>query len=191
VLPAVGFLALGLVAMRNLSPAAIMLAPALGVALRAPATPGARRADAGTVNAAFLAVLAVAFVLFALSGISGRPLDERTYPAAAVRYMDARGLFDAPHRVAHSDVVGDYLILRNGRHARVFADDRFDMYPVEISNDVTTLIRGRVGALAVLRKWKIDVVLWEKAQPLVPLLTQSREWRIVATRGSWVVLRPT
>jgi hypothetical protein len=188
VLPAVGFLALGLVAMRNLSPAAIMLAPALGAALRPPVAPAERRADAATVNTAFLAVLVLAFALFGLSGISGRPLDERTYPAAAARYMEQHGLFDAPHRVAHSDVVGDYLILRNGRHARVFADDRFDMYPVEVSNDVTTLIHGTSGSLDVLRKWKIDVVLWERTAPLVGLLNASGDWHQVVRRGDWVVL---
>jgi hypothetical protein len=189
-LPVVSFLALGLVAMRNLSPAAVMLAPALGAAMRVEPTGPARR-ETGAVNLAFLAVLVVAFAVFAAGGTSGRLLNDRDYPAAAVRYMEREGLFEPPHRVAHSDVVGDYLILENGRDARVFADDRFDMYPVEVSNDVTTLIRGRVDAFDILDKWEIDVVLWARSAPLVGLLRQSDEWHLDARRGDWVVLRRT
>lgn len=185
-LPSVAFIALGLVAMRNLSPAAIVLAPALGAALGV----SVRRVEVpGLVNAAFAGVLAVAFLLFAASGTTGDLLDLRDYPVAAVKYAERENLFAAPHRVAHNDIVGDYLVLRHGRDARVFADDRFDMYPVQVSDDLTQLIRGGSGALRALDRWKIDVVIWNADSPLVALLDQTGDWRHVYRKAGWVVLR--
>lgn len=189
VLPIVGFLALALFAVRNVAPAAIVLAPALGTALR-PSVPVAPRQESRTLNAGFLAVLILAFLLFAASGTSGRLLDTSDYPVAAVRYLDREGLLGAPHRVAHDDVVGDYLILRQGRRARVFYDDRFDMYPVKVSNDATALIRAQAGALGVLDEYDIDVVLTERDSQLSTLLRASEDvWRRVFNRAGWAVFR--
>jgi hypothetical protein len=185
-LPGAAFLALGLFAMRNISPAAIVLAPAIGAALR---TSVPRVERPGIVNAAFVAVLGVAFLVFAVSGTTGDLLDLHDYPVAAVRYIERENLFAAPHRVAHNDIVGDYLVLRNGRRARVFTDDRFDMYPVQVSNDVSQLIRGGDGALDVLRRWHIDTVLWSDHAPVVALLEQTGDWRRAYTKAGWVVLR--
>jgi hypothetical protein len=186
VLPAAGFVALGLFAMRNLSPAAVVLAPAVGAALSGTSV---RRESPGVVNTAFLAVLGIAFALFAVSGTTGDLLDLRDYPVAAIRYMERNDLFASPHRVAHNDIVGDYLVLRHGRDARVFADDRFDMYPARVSDDVTRLIRGGQGALDALDHWRIDTLLWEDKAPVVTLLERTGAWRRVYTRAGWVVLR--
>jgi hypothetical protein len=188
VLPSVAFVAAGLVAMRNLAPAGVVLAPAIGAAL---AVTTARVERPGTVNAMFLGVLALAFAVFAVSGTTGDTLDLRDYPVAAVRYMERERLLAPPHRVAHDDIVGDYLILRRGRRARVFTDDRFDMYPVRVSNDLSALLKGGNDALVALRRWKIDVVLWEDGAPLVALLERTGDWERTYHRGSWVVLTRT
>jgi hypothetical protein len=186
-LPIVGFLALGLFAVRNISPAAIVLAPALGAAMQpgGSATPSTR----SPVNVAFAGVLAIAFVLFAVAGTSGRTLDVHDYPVAAVRWLEQRDLLGVDARVAHNDVVGDYLILRNGRKGRVFADDRFDMYPVAVSRDLTTLIRGGQGSLKILDRYRIDTVVWDASAPLPELLTTSGKWREAYKKDGWAVLR--
>ena len=187
-LPIAGFVALALFAVRNVAPAAIVLAPALGAALRVQAPPSRR--DAALVNRGFATVLAAAFLLFGLSGTSGDLLDLSDYPTASVGYLDRQGLLAAPHRVAHDELVGDYLILRDGRRARVFYDDRFDMYPTEVSDAATKLIRGGVGALDVLDRHEIDVVLWKKDAPLSALLVERKdEWRVVHQTRDWHVLR--
>ena len=189
-IPLVGFVCLALFAVRNVAPAAIVMAPAIGAALRVTTPAVAARRETSTVNMAFLVVLVLAFALFAASGTSGRLLDTDTYPVAAVTYLDREGLLDAPHRVAHDDSVGDYLILRQGRAARVFYDDRFDMYPVEVSNDATTLIRAQAGALDVLDKYEIDAVLTETGSQLGALISEREdEWRRTYRRGGWTVYR--
>lgn len=188
VLPAAGFVAMGLLAMRNLSPAAIVLAPAVGAAL-SPAGGAVAGRDVGRLNRAFAALLAVGFAVFALSAVTGEELDLRDYPVAAVRYLERNDLVGGDQRVAHSDVVGDYLILRLGRGANVFYDDRFDMYPVAVSRDADALINTSARAAGVLDKWKIDTVLWKASSPLVPWLEATGDWHRVYRKAGWVVLR--
>mgnify|MGYP000156119587 CR=1 FL=1 len=105
------------------------------------------------------AVLAVAFVLFGVSGVNGRTIDVRAYPVASVRYLERTGLRGPEHRLATTDVVGCWLVLRDGRSARVFIDDRVDMYPVEVTKDYVALLRGEARAVSVLDRHDIDVVL--------------------------------
>jgi hypothetical protein len=194
-LPAVGFLALGLLALRNIPPAAIALAPAVGAALRVgaraaePAEPSQPASPPPTLNLIFLAVVGVAMALFAASALTGPPLNLHGYPVAAIGYMDRHHLFDVPHRAVEPDIVGDYLVLRSGRRARVFIDDRFDMYPVAVSDDFTTLLHGGRNALAVLDRRRIDVVLWDAGGALPALLETTGGWQAAYRAGGWVVLR--
>lgn len=190
-LPIVGFIALGLIAVRNLPLAAIVLAPAVGRSLRvADGSERQKQRGAPRLNAAFAAVLALGYLVFALSGTSGKTLDTHSYPVAAVTYLERQGLLKAPHRIAHQDTVGDYLILRYGRSARVFVDDRYDMYPTKVSDDFTTLIGAGHGALDVLRRRDIDVVLWDRSAALPALLKATGEWK-GRRFGAWEVLQKT
>ena len=181
VIPVVGFLALGLIAVRNLPMAAIVMAPAIGRALRpAPAASGPASLEPERrppLNLAILGVLALAVLIFAASAVSGRSLDLSSYPVALTSRLDRAGLLQAPHRLAHQDLVGNYLALRDGRRARVFVDDRYDMYPVRSANDYAELLRGGPRSLSILKRYDVDVVLWDRDQPLVPLLRATGDWR--------------
>jgi hypothetical protein len=193
VTPIVVFLGLGLIAVRNLAMLAIVLAPALGAALRSDNDEpvGSTEAPSSRVNLYFAGVLAVAFVLFAVGGATGRTVDLRSYPVATAKWMDGQGLLGPDHRLANQDVVGCYLILRDGRDARVFIDDRIDMYPVQVTKDYIALLHGESRALSVLDKRKIDVVLWQRDLPLVTMLRATDDWHQVHRDGDWVVFRRT
>jgi hypothetical protein len=189
----VGFFALGLIAVRNIPPAAIVLAPVVGRALR-PIRPGDDAPAASTasrrpvVNLAFLALIGVAAAIFLASAIQGRAIDTDTYPAAALSYMERTGLLRAPHRMAQQDTVGDYVILREGMRARVFIDDRFDMYPARITREYASLLAGSPSSLRILERHHVDVVLWDRSKALVPLLRATGDWRQAYARKGWVVL---
>jgi hypothetical protein len=192
VLPVAAFLAMGLFAVRNVSMLAVVLAPALGAALRASERP--HESDAAPRPRLHLSVagaLALAFVLFGVGGATGRTLDVSSYPVASVRWLDREGLLGPGHRVAAQDVVGCYLILRKGAQARVFIDDRVDMYPVSVTKDYVALLHGEPRALAVLDRWHIDVVLWDRQLPLPTILRSAGGWRQVHREGDWVTLRRT
>jgi hypothetical protein len=190
VIPASAFLALGLIAVRNLAMLAIVLAPALGAALRRE-TPAAEEPEPPRVNLMIAGVLAVAFLLFGIGGATGRAIDVSSYPVASVRWLQREGLLGPDHRVAVQDFVGCYLVLREGRDAHVFIDDRIDMYPVAVTKDYIALLHGERRAKAVLDRRRIDIVLWQRDLPLVTILEEIDGWREVRRDGEWVVYRRT
>ena len=195
VLPVVVFMALGLYAVRNLSAAAVVLAPALGAALRPSAlasVPAGRRARGRPrpprrIDRIFAMALALGFLVVALAIRNTPGLQYQTYPVAAMDWIDGHGLRDGSHRMAEQDTVGDYLIWRDGSRARVFIDDRYDMYPVRVSQDSIELVDATPGALDVLDCRGIDVVLWDRRAALAELLSATGRWQNVHQTMRWGV----
>lgn len=183
-IPVVGFVGLGLLAMRNLAPMGIVLAPALRRALLPEtAVASARR----STNTAIAGLLAVVFVVLTAGAARGEGIDASAYPESAVSWLERNGYTKSPHRIAQQDVVGCYYILRYGRSARVFIDDRVDMYPVDVSEDYRDLLQGHPRSLRILDRHRIDAVLWEDDKPLVAILQETGDWRRAYERDDWVV----
>lgn len=190
--PVVAFVAAALFAARNIGPLAVVLAPVLGRALQRSdsAVPLAgRSAGNPRMNRAVLATVAAAFVVFGSLILVSDPIDTVGYPTASTTWLEEQGLLAEPHRIAHQEYVGNYMTLRYGTDARVFIDDRFDMYPLSLSRDYRILLDGRAGAMEVLERRRIDVVLWRSELPLVQILRASG-WREVFSEEDYVVLRP-
>ena len=192
VVPVVTFLAAALVASRNLPVLAIVMAPVLGRTLRRPESAPSRRTETGTqerTNRALAAALAVAFVLFGLS-IRSRPgLDLDSYPVEAATFLEQEGFLAETHRLAHMDFVGNYLELRYGDRVRVFIDDRYDMYPTDVSRDYRRLLGGAPQSLDILDERRVSVILWDKDQPLPNLLRLSGRWEEIHASDDWLVFR--
>jgi hypothetical protein len=195
VVPVVLFLGLGVVAQRNLPLAAIVVAPALGRALRPAGTTGPSGTGVGVaverpvLNLGIGAALALVAVSMVTGVLSEPGLNLAGYPVAAVTYVQQTGLRAPQHRIAQQDVVGCYLDLRYGRAARVFIDDRYDMFPISVSTDYQHLLQGNEAGLRALDRRHIDVVLWERSQSLVAALRASGRWRQVFADKQWVVLQ--
>jgi len=190
--PIVGMLAASLIAQRNLPLAAVIMAPALGRALSPEQDrPPAERREPSTVNMGFAVVLGLAFAIFAAGIYRSAPLNLKSYPVAAIDFLEESGLRGPSHRVAQQDVVGCFFDLRFGVHARVFVDDRYDMFPLSVSNDYASLLKGNQDSLPVLDRWKVDVVLWDKSLPLVTTLKATGKWQDVYAKGDWVILHRT
>ena len=187
ILPALGFLALGLLALRNIPMLGVALAPMLGRVMQAD---GADRDDrpAGFANSAMAALLVAMYSLFALNALVNGGVDLHGYPYAAVNFMQRHGLQSAQHRAVAQDIVGCYLIFRYGENARVFIDDRVDMYPLSVSNEYEDLLQGRPDALQVLDRNKVDVILWDRQLTLVTIAKASGRWHTVFTKDGWAVL---
>ena len=189
--PVVAFTAASLLAARNLGPLAIVLAPALGRALRRSeqAPEGVSRSEGNPrMNRAVLATIAAAFVVFGALIFTTDPLDTIGYPVRSVTWLEEQQLLAEPHHVAHQDFVGNYIALRYGDKARVFIDDRFDMYPLAVSRDYDTLLAARAGLMDVIERRQVDVVLWQRKLPLVQVLLASG-WRETFSEEEYVVLQ--
>ncbi len=192
VVPVVAFTTASLLAARNIGPLAVVLAPALSRAVRrteSPAETSGRSGGNPRMNRAVLATIAAAFMVFGTLIFTNDPIDTVGYPTRSVTWLEGQGLLAEPHRLAHEDYVGNYLTLRYGADARVFIDDRFDMYPVSVSRDYDTLLAARAGAMDVIERRKIDVVLWQRKLPLVQVLL-ARGWREAFGEKDYVVLQP-
>jgi hypothetical protein len=194
VVPAAVFVAAGLLAVRNIPVAAVVLAPIVGRVLKRPdyqpplppPTPAARR-----VNILLAGLIGAATVLGLLTLRTADPLDLDGYPVAAATFLGREHLLDAPNRLASPDAVGNYLELRFGRHQPpvVFVDDRFEMFPEAVIRDYQQLVTVTPDANTVLETWKINVVLWERRLPLTAVLKASGNWLEVYGDDRWVVLR--
>jgi hypothetical protein len=184
--PALVFLVAGLVAVRNLGVAALVI-----VALVAPSLEGlGGRLDGSRRGLAAKVVggLAVAGLVVAGAGVLRTgPVDVEGYPVAEVDWLDARSLVaDDQVRIAQRDYVGNYLTLRYGSQARVFMDDRFDFYPQPVLDDHSGLLHGGDFAEIVARN-RFDVVLWATGTPFERWLDDSGEWDVVVRSESWLV----
>jgi hypothetical protein len=183
ILPVLGFVALGLFAVRNLPVAAVVLAAPLGRALTS-RRDGSSRSGVHPLFAGALLALAAVFVV---SAYQQTPVGDKAYPIAAVDHLQETGVLPGGHRVVTQDFVGNYLELRYGTRTQVFIDDRSDMYPVAVSNDYFSLLDGRPDAFGVLDHYRADAVLWKDDKPLVGQLRLSSQWREDFHRDGWVV----
>jgi hypothetical protein len=185
-LPSLVFVAAGLLAVRNIGLAAVVV-----VALVAPilvdaagsidgSTPGlaARAASVVAVTGGALSIVVVAL---------GAPVTLEGYPVDEVDWLDDHELVAEPGvRLLHRETVGNYLTLRYGSEARVFMDDRFDFYPQQVIDDHEVLVRG--GDLdEIVSRYQFDVALWAADSPLGRWLDASPEWWVVMADDDWLV----
>lgn len=186
ILPSVGFLGGGLLAVRNIAVAAIVI-----VAMVAPsflefygtndgrATSTVSRLLGKASLAGMVAVVVAVFVQPALA------LD--LYPVEEVDYLEARGLVATPDvHLIHREAVGNYLTFRYGERASVFIDDRFDFYPLDVTGDHLTLLYGGDYG-EVLDRRAADVVLWAADGLLADWLTAADDWDISREGEDWII----
>jgi hypothetical protein len=183
--PLVVFVAAGLIASRNIPVAALVLIP--GIARGAEGLGGLTGEVRSKVTAALAAVVVVAGIVAVAGRLAEPDLELRRYPVDAVAWLDQEGLLTPGTRRATSDVVGNYLELLLGDRAAVFSDDRVDMYPRPVVEDELALLRATPEWRSVLDRWSIDLVLWERTEPLAGLLALDPEWRLTYADQGWVV----
>jgi hypothetical protein len=173
----------GVLAMRNTAVASFALAPILARGLgRIGTITGERRSPVTAV--AFSAVVLVG-VLLAVDAARGPTYELRAYPVRELAWMEENGYLGG--RVATQDFVGNLRTLRDGPGDDVFFDDRFDMYPEAVSEASFDLLAGRPDYQAILDRYRVETVLWERKLPLASLLRADRRWRVVHTTPKWLV----
>lgn len=189
ILPVAAFGAMALLSTRNILQASIVLTPILAVAAAGLGTlDGGRRPRLLRPVAAALALL---LVLVAASGVVDRNTALGAYPRSATTWMRSQGMLDVDDRVASRDWVGNYLEYRYGPgEVRVFIDDRVDMYPLRVIRSFTTLLDEGRDHQAVLDRYEIDSVLWQRDSELGRWLIRSDRWRVVHRDATWLVAVP-
>lgn len=189
-LPAIGFFVTGLIAVRNINPAVVVM-----IACAAPALaslPGAIDGAAkGIAARGIVAVSGIALVLVSWSVLTTPAIDYERYPVLEVDWLEARGLVaQAGTQLIHRDTTGNYLELRFGRDSHVFVDDRFDMFPQQILDDHLALHFGG-DFEEILERYDADAVLWEAEGEFADWLRSAdSDWTIGFEGERYVVAIP-
>lgn len=169
------FTAAALLGSRNIAVAALVFVPVLAAA--APDLGALRTDQRGPLATALAAVGAVALVVVTVVRLDEPDLRLGGYPTAALELLVDEGVDLEEVRMAAPDRVGNLVSLRFGPGERVFYDDRFDMYPEAVTEDVVDLVQGRPSSLEVLDRYHVDLVLWRAQDPLVAILDAGDGWR--------------
>jgi hypothetical protein len=188
-LVSVPFLLLGLWALRNVAIAPLVGLPVVARALALdPDTAADRRASETRSPLAWglAAVLCIVAGSLVVRAASQPDFVDRPYPVAAVDALEGRGLIGLNLLLDDGDAA--YVELAYGTRQPVFLDDRYDMFPVEVVDDYMLVARAEPGWDAILAKHDVEAVIWDKSRPLVQLMRQSGDWRVIHTDRTWVTL---
>ena len=198
-LPVCGFLALALIAARNLGPLGVALAPALAASLSAHPPieldgrgrwggPLAALGRRGWWRLVVTGGAVAALAMFVIDAIAGPGLALGSYPVAAVDEAARQGRLGPAHRIVAVDTVGCYLVWRAGPSTKVFIDDRYDMYPRQVGVDAGQIGAARDDVTSVLDHWRVDTVVWSTAQALPQQLLALGGWRQTYRDSNWALL---
>jgi hypothetical protein len=189
ILPLVVFGAAALTSTRNILQASIVLTPILAAGLAGwGSIDGTRRPRLLRPVAAALALL---LVLVALIGVTGPDTALTAYPIKATTYMRRHGLLDGNDRVVHQDFVGNFIEYRYGPdQARVFMDDRVDMYPLTTIRRYMVLISPDGGYQKVLTDTRATAVLWKRDTDFARWISRSPRWDVVFRDRTYLVAVP-
>ncbi len=102
-----------------------------------------------------------------------------------MRWLDREGLLG--RRMLTTDVAGGYVIAAEFPRQRVFVDDRYDMYPMQVLDDYLVVLDGRAQWVAVLDRRHVEVVVWRRSGPLASLLDGDAGWEHAHDAGPWGV----
>jgi hypothetical protein len=179
------FVAAALLGARNLTVASLVLLPVMADA----APPfGSLRSDTRAPVSTVLAGLGVAAAVLLGAVRLGQPdfqLDG--YPVDAMAYLADTGVDLEVVHMATQDVVGNYLELLHGPGTVAFYDDRFDMFPSEVSTANLALVNAGPSLRADLQELHIDLVTWERPTATGQRLSVDPAWRVLYADEGWLV----
>ncbi len=121
---------------------------------------------------AAVAVVAVA----ALNGTIGFHFDAKIKPVAAVRFMKKEHI---KGNMFNNDEFGDYIIYAASDEYKVFFDGRSDMYGAARMKEYFRVARLEEGWNDVLRKYNIDMIIFDNDSALSSFLLQRKDWKLI------------
>lgn len=178
------FTAAALVGARNLGIASLVMLPVIA---RSMPELGSIRARVRTGTPLAWAPVVLLGTVLVAARMDGPHLDLRAYPLDALAFVESQGWDTREVRMAAPEMTGNLLTLVYGPEERVFYDDRFDMYPAQLSADQLTMTRGEPGVWRALDRYDVGIVVWPHERPLTQLLAADPRWRTVYTDEQWTV----
>lgn len=154
-----------------------VFAPLLAMRLSAWLPPYKDGRNRPVLNAALVALLALAMIKFFPARARLQGAMEREFPLAALGYIHSHAV---PGPMWNNPGWGGYMVYAGGPHPNVFIDGRLDFYEqAGVLSDFIETTRVGPGALAALDKYGIRSVLTEAGSPLGALLAARPDWKLV------------
>jgi hypothetical protein len=122
------------------------------------------------------AIAVVVVVVSASSGKIAYSFEETVKPVAAVEFLKREHLRG---NMFNNDEFGDYIIYAAWPEYRVFFDGRSDMYGVERMKDYFKVSRVESGWQDVLKKYRMNWIIYNADSPLCRFLLADKEWRLI------------
>ncbi len=180
------FSAAALLGARNLVVASLAMLPAM-----APGLAGIGRLSsldrARPARLAGVASLAV-ILLLTLARVDQHDLDLGHYPVGPLTYLESAGVDTREVHLAAPDYVGNLIDYVYGPEERTFYDDRFDMFPEEVTKAHSALITGAPSLRSEMDAFDIDLVVVLSASATGQILNNDPAWRALFVDDGWVLL---
>lgn len=179
------FVAAALLGARNVAVASIALLPAMAAATAGMGS--LQAANRSPRNRLLVGVLAVVSVVLIGARLEKGPLTLKAYPVAALALLEEREIDLGEVRLAGPERVGNLLTYVYGPGRWVFYDDRFDMYPDDVSAAHKALATADPTVFARLASYDIDLVTVRRTHPMGLALTSDPAWRVLHTDEHWLL----
>lgn len=180
------FTAAALLGSRNVPVASVTFLPILASA--APEWGSLRAAHRRRVGALLAACGVLVAAALAAERFDQRDFELRGYPIDVLAHLDEADIDLTKTRMATRDIVGNALELIYGARQQVFYDDRFDMFPDDVSRAHLALVNGGPSMRAELERHQIDLVAWERGGATAQRLVVDPDWRVLYTDESWILV---
>src|SRR5690606_7424561 len=132
-----------------------------------------------------MAIAAAGLLLAGGGRLQTEPLALQAYPVDALARWHQEG---RPGLLVTKEVVGNLQTFVYGPAASSFYDDRFDMFPDELTLQYRAVASGRSRVRATLLELEADAVLWERSSPIVGQLLADPDWRPIHMDERWALL---
>jgi hypothetical protein len=179
------FGAAALLGARNLTAASLVFLPILASA--APEWGSLRSTARTRLGTSLGATGLAAALIFGAARIGQRDFELRGYPIDALAYVDEAGIDLHHHRMATKDIIGNLMEMVYGPQGDVFYDDRFDMFPAEVSEAHVALVQNGMTLRRDLGRYDIELVTFDRTGAAGQRLIVDPDWRVLYTDESWTV----
>ena len=71
------------------------------------------------------------------------------------------------------------MIAKYWPEQHVFFDDRYDMYPIAVTDAYNKLLSTKPGWQRVLDRYRINIVVWPRRRGIVQVLEVSPGWTVL------------
>jgi hypothetical protein len=179
------FTLLGLWAIRNVGLTVIAILPILARLAR---NEHPRPDERASVHRLMVVTAVIALLLSVVHAAGQDDWHLAAYPVKAFDAIKSHG-FEG-RRLYTTDAWGGYVVARAYPDQKVFFDDRYDMYPIQVNHDYGVIGSVAPGWQDLLDRYQVEVIMARSKSALTQALAERSEWtRIFTDKTATVYVR--